>query len=298
MRKISDYPVKGKKILIRIDCNCAIEGGSIVPSERMTAHSKTIRKLAEKGAKVIVLAHQGRKGDEDFMELKQHAGALGKYVGLPISYVDALIEEKAKEAIKNMKDGGVLLLENVRSLDCEITEEGSIVRELSPLADYFVLDALSVAHRAHSSVVGFAKKIPAFYGDVLADEVNALESIKRVKGVTFILGGSKGKDSFGIMKKWLKEGKAKKVLIGGALSILFLKAKGFNVGESDEYLEETGLLEYLEDAKKTLGEFGGMIEVPEDVGLNIEDKRVECDADKIKERFLTLASVLQRDTRR
>ncbi|NYZ77110.1 phosphoglycerate kinase [Candidatus Micrarchaeota archaeon] len=281
MRRISGYPVKGKKILLRVDCNCAIENGRIVPGERIEAHSKTIKELAARGARIIVLAHQGRKGGEDFMTLKQHAGVLSETTGISLTYVDNLVEEKAKKAIESLKDGEVLLLENVRMLDCETMEEGSIVKELSPLADYFVLDALSVAHRAHSSVVGFARKLPSFYGDVLADEVKALESLRHVEGVTFVLGGSKGNDSFGIMKNWLREGKAKKVLIGGALSILFLKAKGFQVGESNEYLEETGLNEHFEDAKKMLAEFGNSIELPEDVGLNIEDRRVECDSGKI-----------------
>ncbi len=282
MRRISDFDVMGKKILIRVDFNCAIENGRIVPGERIEAHSRTIRKLAERGAKVIVLAHQGRKGEMDFLNLEQHAGLIGVYVGRPVKYVDDLTGGKAKNAIENLKEGEVILLQNVRVREDEMTEEGEIVRELSPLVDYYVLDPLSVAHRAQSSVVGFSKRIPAFYGDVISNEVNALESLKGVKDVVFVLGGSKVKDSFNIMRSWLSGGMADKFLTGGALSILLLKAKGYSIGDSEEYFEKEGLGKYLEDAEKILGEFGDKIEIPVDVGLKIGDERVECDSDRIK----------------
>lgn len=283
MRRISNFDVKGKKILIRVDFNCAVEDGKIVPGDRIEAHSNTIKKLAEKGAKIIVLAHQGRKNSEDFLDLSQHAELIKQYAETPVIYVNDIIGNEAKAAIENLKDGEILMLENVRALDDERTEDGAIVRELSPLVDYFVLDALSVAHRAHSSVVGFSKRIPSFYGDVLGDEVKALESLKDVKDVTFICGGSKVKDSFGIMRKWLSDGRAKKFLTGGALSILLIKAKGNSIGGSEEYFEEAGLGEYLDDAKKLLEEHGDKIEVPVDVGLKIDDERIEADVDRITE---------------
>ena len=282
MRRISDYDVKGRKVLIRVDFNCAVENGRIVPGERIEEHSKTIRKLAEKGAKVIILAHQGRKGKEDFLDLEQHAELIERYMGRPVKYVDDIIGEKAKSAIENLKDGETILLENVRALDDEMTEDGAIVRELSPLVDYYVLDPLSVAHRAQSSVVGFSKRIPAFYGDVIAKEISAVDSIKGMNDIVFVLGGSKAKDSFGIMRAWLSGGKAKKVLTGGALSILLLKAKGYPIGDSEAYFEKEELGKYLEDAKKMLCEFGDRIEVPVDVGVKTGDERIECDSDKIE----------------
>jgi len=283
MRRVSDFDIKGKKVLVRVDFNCAVEDGKIVPGDRIEAHSNTIKKLAEKGARVIVLAHQGRKDSEDFLDLSQHAELIKQYTGMQVMYVNDILGNKAKSAIENLKDGEILLLENVRALDDERREDGRIVSELSPLVDYFVLDALSVAHRAHSSVVGFSKRIPSFYGDVLADEVKALESLKDVKDVTFICGGSKVKDSFGIMRKWLSDGRAKKFLTGGALSILFIKAKGYSIGWSEEYFKEAGLNEYLEDAGKMLEEYGGRIEIPADVGLRFGDERREADVDKITE---------------
>jgi phosphoglycerate kinase len=282
MRRILDYDIKGKKVLVRVDFNCAVENGKIVPGDRIEAHSKTIKRIAEKGARVIVLAHQGRKDSEDFLHLDQHAKLIEKYIGIPVKYIDDLTGEVARSAIGNVGNGEVIMLQNVRVRADETTENGAIVNALAPLVDYYVLDALSVAHRAHSSVVGFAKRIPAFYGGVLAEEIKALESLKDVKDVTFVLGGSKVKDSFKIMEKWLGDGKAKRFLIGGALSILMLKAKGYPIGGSERYFEEAELGEYLDDAKMVLGKFGNRIEVPVDVGLKIDEERVECDSDRIE----------------
>jgi len=282
VRRVLDYDIKGKKILIRVDFNCAVENGKIVPGERIEAHSQTVKKIAEKGAKVIILAHQGRKDGEDFLNLEQHAELIKEYIGMTVKYVNDILGGEAKNAIENLNDGEILLLENVRSLSCETREDGAIVNALSPLVDYFVLDALSVAHRAHSSVVGFANKIPAFYGDVLADEIKALDSLKDVSDVTFLLGGSKVKDSFNIMNKWLSDGRAKKFLVGGALSILLLKAQGKSIGDSEEYFNEAELGDYLDDAKKILDDHKDKIEIPVDVGLRIDGERVESDADKIE----------------
>ena len=282
MRKVLDYEIKGKKILVRVDFNCAVENSRIVPGERIEAHSQTVKKIAEKGARVIILAHQGRKDGEDFLNLEQHAELIKEYIGVPVKYVNDITGEDAKKAIENLNDGEILLLENVRSLSCETREDGAIVSALSPLVDYFVLDALSVAHRAHSSVVGFSNKIPSFYGDVLAGEIEALGSLKDVNDVTFILGGSKVKDSFKIMDKWLSDGRARKFLVGGALSILLLKAEEKKIGDSEEYFKEAELDEYLDDAKKILAQHKEKVEMPVDVGLKIDGERMESDADKIE----------------
>jgi len=282
MRRILDYDIKGKKILVRVDFNCAVENGKIIPGERIEAHSQTIKKISEKGAMAIILAHQGREGNEDFLNLEQHAKLLEEYIGMPVKYVNDILGEKAKNAIENMKDGDILLLENVRVLACESTKNGSIIDVLSPLVDYYVLDALSVAHRAHSSVVGFSDKMPSFYGDVLADEIKAIESVKDVTDVTFILGGSKVKDSFSIMNGWLSDGRAKKFLVGGALSILLLKAEGKSIGDSEEYFNEAELGQYLDDAKEILDKYKDKIELPVDVGLKIDDERIESDTDRIE----------------
>jgi len=284
MRRISDVEVEGKKLLVRVDLNSPIENGMIVPSARIFAHAKTIKKLSERGAKVIVLAHQGRRGDKDFMSLEQHAKYLHKAVGGDVYFVDDVIGDEAKKAIDRMKNGHILLLDNVRQLTCE-TENGNgygkIVHELSPKVDYFVLDALSVAHRAHSSVIGFAETMPCFAGDVLGAEVEAVKSVKESRDVVFIFGGSKVKDSFAVMERWLENGRARKILVGGALSVLLLHATGKNVGNSVEFLEQSGLLEYQDRAKQLIDKYDGKVRLPLDLGMNIDGKRIECKRDEI-----------------
>ncbi|NYZ74290.1 phosphoglycerate kinase [Candidatus Micrarchaeota archaeon] len=285
MRKIADYEVRGKKILVRADLNCPIENGKIVPGARLTTHAKTIKELSDRGGRVVVLAHQGRKGDKDFLPMEQHAKVLHHLLGRDILYVDDVIGENAKKAIASLKDGDILVLDNVRHLHCETEHphgEGEIIYHLAPIADYYVLDALSVAHRKHSSVVGFAKKMPCFYGDVLAGEVEAVDKVRNCKDVTFIFGGSKVDDSFAVMKKWLADGRAREVLVGGALAVLLLRAAGHHVGDSQEYLRTSKLEEKIPEAKALLEQFDGKIVLPVDVGLSIDMQRHEVDADAIK----------------
>jgi phosphoglycerate kinase len=272
MRKIADYPVKGKKVLVRVDLNCPVEDGKISGSARISAHAKTIRELSDRGARVIVLSHQGRKGHDDFIGLEQHARMLHGLVGKDVHFVDDVVGEAAKQALNHLKDGDIIVLDNVRHLHCETEHphgEGEIVYHLAPLADYFVLDALSVAHRKHSSVVGFCNKMPAFAGDVLAGEVEAVSKVRHSRDVTFIFGGSKVDDSFAVMKKWLADGRAREVLVGGALSVLLLYASGHPVGDSLGYLKDSKLTEHVPAAKEMLEKFKGRIFLPVDVGLSV-----------------------------
>lgn len=282
MKTIDDLDVNGKAIVIRVDINSPVEkeSGNIVLNPRILSHARTIKELSQKGAKVVVIAHQGRKGDDDFMHLKGHAQVLSDVIRHPITFIDEIIGPRAKAAIQNMKGGDIVLLENVRFLDdetCENVEEAAIVREIAPLADYFFLDALSVAHRGHASVVGFTKKVPSAAGRVLKEEIDALEKINDSTDVTFVFGGSKPEDSMGIMKKWLEKGKIKCALLGGVIGILFLYASGANVGKSEEFIKSKVKPEYIAEAKAALAKYGDRIMLPVDVGLNIEGKRVDCE---------------------
>ena len=156
---LDDVKIKDKVVLVRVDFNSAIDPKThkILEDARIRAHAETtIKELSEKGAKVVILAHQGRKGDPDFIPLKQHAEILSKILKKPVKYVDDLYGEKAKNAIKALKSGEILVLENVRTFADE-TKNGTpeehakteFVKNLAPLADLFVNDAFAAAHRAH-----------------------------------------------------------------------------------------------------------------------------------------------------
>ena len=219
------------------------ETKKIIDDSRIRAHGEsTIKELSEKGAKVVILAHQGRKGDSDFIPLKQHAEILAKVLDKPVKYVDDLYGEKAKDAIKELKSGEILVLENVRMFDAE-TEEGTpeeqakkpLVVNLAPLADLFVNDAFSAAHRAHVSIIGFTTVLPSVAGRVMERELTSLRRILEnpEKPCVFILGGAKTDDSLEISSYVLNNGIADFVLTGGVVGHVFLVAMGFDLGKQN-----------------------------------------------------------------
>src|SRR3989338_762057 len=275
--------VKGKRVLIRADLNSPLEDGRVVVNPRIIAHAKTIRELSDRGARVIVISHQGRKGHHDFTSLEEHTRILKELAGRHVEFIDDVVGGKVNDAIARLKDGEIIVLDNVRHLDDEANADGKIVHELTPHVDYFVLDALSIAHREHASVVGFTKTVPSCAGNVLAEEVTALDKVKNSKHVTFIFGGSKVEDSVCVMKIWLAQGRADKILLGGALSILFLYAKGYDIGKSLDYIKKTGVINFLSDAKEMLNKFADKIILPVDVGLKESDGRKDCTVEKIND---------------
>ncbi len=285
MRSFLEFELKGKRVVKRVDINSPLDAqGNPVINPRIRRHGESIRKLSDAGAKVIVLGHQGRKGEEDFISLLKHAKLLEQVTGKQVEFISSMDADKIRAAVGRMQNGDILLLENVRMWEDEEGAkpwESEIVKILTPTTDLFILDALSVSHREHASVVGFMKHVPSAMGPVLRDEISALNSIGEGE-LSLVLGGGKAKDSIKIMGKWLKEEKAKEVLLGGALSVLFLHAAGHNVGDSYEYLKAEGLLEFEKQAREILETYGNKVLLPVDVGLNIEGKRVEARANAVE----------------
>lgn len=280
MRNILDYDINGKKLLVRVDLNSPVIDNKVQMNERIAMHARTLKILSDRNAKVIALAHQGRDGDPDFIMLQQHSELLSEAMKKSVIFVPYVVGSNVKNTVESMKNGDIVLLENVRFLKSESLESGEITG-LSYLADYYVLDALSVAHRAHSSVISFSKIIPSFYGPVLAQEVEAIRKVKDADETVFVLGGAKVDDSFDMIEERARSGKKGKYLIGGAIAILLLKAKGHSVGLSEKYLEKEGLLDHLERAKRIL-EIEGL-QLPVDVGLRLNGRRIDAGVDKIED---------------
>jgi phosphoglycerate kinase len=275
MRSVYDVNLRGKVVLKRIDLNSPITEGKVLPNPRIREHAKSVRELSDMGAKVVLLSHQGNPGEEDFLSLEQHALLLAEEVGKPVKFVPDVCGEKVKAAIKELKDGEILLLENVRFVEDEMKEEtvdeAKIVKELSPLADYFILDALSVSHRKHASVVGFGGKLPVLAGRTLVKEVEALNRVSKGKEVVFVMGGSKVKDSLKIMKNQLN---GKNIfLLGGVIANLFLHADGKDIGASVSYLITNDMLKYVEEVKEILAKHRKEIMLPVDVGVKVDGGR-------------------------
>ena len=285
---LDDVDVKNKTVLLRIDVNVPYdeETGKISDSDRLREHAKTVRELSDKGAKLVLLAHQGRAGDPDFIHLDQHAKLLKKHMGKEISFVDDVVGEKAKKEIKSLSPGQILLLDNVRFLEDETKEKSpeehtksQIVKNLAPLADIFVNDAFSVAHRSQASVVGFTPLLPSYAGRNMADEVGNLEGIfatmKMSKHDTFVVGGAKPEEPLDVISHIMKKGTVEKVLTGGIIGQLFLMAKGYELGAPEEFIKKKKWIEFLPQAKELIKNYADKIETPVDLAMDFNGVRKE-----------------------
>lgn len=285
---LDNIRVKDKVVLVRVDFNSPVDPKTheILEDTRIRASGETtIKELAEKGAKVVVLAHQGRKGDPDFIPLKQHAEILGKILGRPVKYVDDVCGQKAKNEIKKLKSGEILVLDNVRTFAGE-TKEGTpdehakteLVKNLAPLADFFVNDAFAAAHRAHVSITGFTAVLPSVAGRIMERELKSLGKVleKPEKPCIFILGGAKADDSLEISKYVLDNKIADQVLTGGVVGQVFLAAKGTDLGKPNmEFLKKQELMDLIPGIRELEKKYPEQIRVPKDVAVEVNKKRRE-----------------------
>ena len=293
-KTLDDFQVKNKVVLVRVDFNSEIDPVSkkVTSDVRIRAHAEsTLKELAEKGAKTVVLAHQGRKGDQDYTSLKEHAEVLQKILKCPVKYVDDLFGDKAKSAIKSLQGGEILVLENVRSWDKETKsmspEDASkteLVQNLAPLADLFVNDAFAAAHRGHVSMVGFTAVLPSAAGRIMERELKSLSKAleKPEKPSVYVMGGAKADDSLEISKYVLSKGIADYVLTGGVTGQLFLAAKGIVLGKGNmAYLEKKELTSLIPGIKALEKQFGDKVLTPVDFALEVNGKRKEIPISKL-----------------
>jgi len=242
----------GKTALVRVDFNVPMEAGRITDDTRLRVALPTINKLREAGAKVALLAHFDRpKGQVvPSMSLKPLAGPLAELLGAPVHFADDCVGGPAHAAIKDLDAGGVVLLENVRFHAAEEANDTEFATSLSELADIYVNDAFSAAHRAHASTEGVAHYLPAYAGESMRRELEALDAAlgNPQKPVLGIVGGSKVSTKLDLLKNLV--GKLDRLAIGGGMANTFLHAQGFDVGGSlcEKDLAETAL-EIIAEAK-------------------------------------------------
>jgi len=291
---LDDFEFRDKTTLVRVDFNSPIDPNTkkVLDDSRIRAHGEsTIKELSKKGAKVVILAHQGRPGDPDFTPLKEHAQILDKILGKPVKYVDDVFGEKAQKAVKELKSGEILVLENVRNFADEQNKgspeehaRSEFVKKLAPLADFFVNDAFAAAHRAHISIVGFTAVLPSAAGRIMEREVKALKKVLEApeKPCVFILGGAKGDDSLEISRYVLKNKIADYILTGGVIGHIFLVAKGFDLGKPNmEFLEKKELMGLVPGIRELMEAYPKKIEVPVDLAIEVEGKRKEIAVNKL-----------------
>ena len=242
-KTIEDIEVKGKKVLVRCDFNVPLKDGVITNDKRIVASLPTIKYLLDKGAKVILCSHLGRPKGEVVPEfsLKPVAARLSELLGIEVKMADDVVGESAKALAADLKEGEVLLLENVRYEKGETKNDPELSKKFADLADVFVNDAFGSAHRAHSSTTGVADYIPAVGGYLINKEIEfiggALEAPKRP--LVAILGGAKVADKIGVITNLID--KVDTLIIGGGMAYTFMKCLGYNIGTSllDEENVET-----------------------------------------------------------
>jgi len=289
---LDDFDFKGKTTFLRVDINCPLDERTkkITDISRIRAATLTIRELIGKGARVVILAHQGRPGDWDFVSLEEHSRKLEEVLGVDVTFVADVCGDEAQEAVKSLRNGEVLMLENQRFNPDEMKEktalehsETSCIRNLAPLGDIFVNDAFSAAHRSQCSLVGFTEVMPSAAGRLMESETTSLSSLLiPLKPSIFMFGGAKFADSIKVVDNVLEKGTADQVILLGLTAQAFLKAKGVNLGRPNEKaLEKEGTPELYQSARSVLDKHKGRILLPEDFAIDKDGRRFEITIDKL-----------------
>ena len=283
-KTVEDIDVKGKRVLARCDFNVPLKDGEITNDKRIVAALPTIKYLRDHGAKVILCSHLGRPKGEYKTEfsLAPVAAKLSEYLGQEVKLAEdpEVVGANAKAMAAELKDGDVMLLENVRYRKEETKNEEAFSKELASLADIFVNDAFGTAHRAHCSTTGVAAYLPAVCGFLIQKEIKfmggALADPKRP--LVAILGGAKVSDKIGVISNLLD--KCDTIIIGGGMAYTFMKYLGHSVGTSlleEDWIEKAGQM--MTDAKEKGVKF--LIPVDNKVGKeydeNTESKIVNSD---------------------
>ncbi len=283
---LSDFDFKDKKVLLRVDINCPLTKDTlkIFNDSRIRRIVPTVRELIGKQAKLVIIAHQGRKGGWDFIPLEQHAERLSKNLNYPVKYADDVLGDTAKKEIMDLESGEVLMLGNVREIDSESLEkdmeeqaESEIVKALAPMFDYYICDAFGAAHRSQSTLVGFEAKLPSASGRLMMKELFALSAIfdEPRRPSVFILGGAKFGDISYMVDHVLSTRTADTVILTGLAGNAFLYARGVNIGQASlDVLRGELTDDNLAMAKSVLDRYDQRILLPVDLAVERNGERV------------------------
>ncbi|GAA4526744.1 phosphoglycerate kinase [Chelativorans composti] len=263
--------IAGKRVLLRVDLNVPVKDGAVSDTTRIERVVPTIRELADKGAKVILLAHFGRPKGKVVPEdsLKPVAGAVETVLGRPVAFAEDCIGDVAAGAVAAMKNGDVLLLENTRFHAGEEKNDPEFTKALAATGDVYVNDAFSAAHRAHASTEGLAHLLPAYAGRTMQAELEALEKGlgNPDRPVVAIVGGAKVSTKIDLLQNLVR--KVDALVIGGGMANTFLAAQGIEVGKS---LCEHDLADTAREILKAAAEAGCSVVLPVDAVVAKEFK--------------------------
>ncbi len=293
---IDEFELAGKTVICRVDMNQPVDkaNDSLKSTHRIQACAPTIKELSDKGAKVVVLCHQGSDIEyKNFYCTRPHAKALSGFVGKEVKWIDDVTGPTARAMIKELKDGEILLLDNVRFCSEEMTlfeqklalsheqqAQTEVVTKLAPLADMYVCDAFAAAHRDQPSLCGFEQVLPSAMGRLFEEEYCVVSELMEnpARPCVFVLGGAKISDAFIMMETVFGNGTADKVLTGGLVANILLYAKGEEIGQASyDFIIKSNYGEYIEVAKNLLEKYGDKIVLPVDLGYVKDGQRCECE---------------------
>jgi len=291
---LEDLDVQGRTVLLRVDINSPIDRatGKINDDNRLNMSLPTIADLAGRGARVVIIAHQGDTLDyHNLVSLREHAGVLSEKLGREVGFIDDVAGPAAREAIQELDDGEILLLENLRILTEEVSTFESavkltpaemtntyLVRNLTPVVDVYVNDAFAAAHRNAPSMVAFQELLPTAGGRLLIDEVTALSGVSSDpnRPCVFLLGGLKISDAFSMMDKVLADGTADTILTTGITANIMLIARGVDLGaQTLAFINDRSLDVFIPRATELLDVYGDRIEIPTDLAYDDGGERRE-----------------------
>ncbi len=293
IRSIDEADFRGKKVLLRVDINSPIDPdtGLIVNDNRIQKSVPTVRDLADMGAKLVIIAHQGDTTDyKSLISLQEHAGRLSEAVGKPIDFIEDVAGPTAIDKINSLQDGQILLLDNIRYLVEEAStfedvvkqepadmKTSYMVRRLAPQFDVYVNDAFAAAHRNSPSMVGFQEVLPSYAGRLLMNELSALQAITSSpeRPCVYILGGARAGDAFGMIGQVLKDGSADQLLLTGLVGQIFMLADDVDLGKGNTgFMKSKGFDQYIAPAREFLANHRDKISYASDVAVEVNGARV------------------------
>lgn len=283
IRTLDNLSVRGQTVLCRIDINQPVdrETGTLKSISRIRACVPTIRELSERGAKLVLLAHQGSDIEyQNYYTTEPHSKVLTELLGREVQFIPDVCGPAAQAAIANLKDGEILLLDNVRfmaeeqtlfELKLQLTHaqqaQTTLVRKLAPLADLYVCDAFAAAHRDQPSLCGFEQVLPSAMGRLFEQEYCVVSGLMEnpERPCTFVLGGAKIADAFLMLRSVLEKGAADHVLTGGLVGNILLAAAGEEIGAGSlAFIEKSGYTGFIDTARELLARYGDKIVLPAD----------------------------------
>jgi len=297
---LDDFDYRGKTVLLRVDINSPIDAKTrkITNENRIIQSLPTIKEIIKKGAKLVIIAHQGDILEyQNLIPLREHAEKLSQKLGQEVQFIDDVAGPAAREKIKKLKAGEILLLDNLRYLAEEAStfddavkltpEEMAntyLVRNLAPLVDYYVNDAFAAAHRNSASMVAFQELRPSAAGILYDKEVTALTTVLEnpEHPCVFLLGGAKISDAFDMMKKALAEDSADYILTAGITGQIMHLAQGRKLGSpSEKVITDRGLKKFIAPARELLKDYPDKLRIPLDFGIDDNGKRREVSTNEL-----------------